>query len=176
MVALILLGCGLRTADAQDDRRVGLTMGYPAAVGVVWHVTDRVAIRPEIDFSRTTATTETTSTLLPDDQDEVTSRLLRPGVSALFYVARREDLRTYVSTRYGYTSTESSPSTSKSSTHIVSASIGAQHRLGDRFAVFGELGIEYARGTFRSSGTILSLSTRRTTIATRSGAGVVLYF
>ena len=174
--AVLLLGCGLGTANAQDDPRVGVTMGYPAGVGVLWHATDRMAIRAEIDFSRTAATTETNSTLIPDETDELTTRLIRPGVSALFYLARRGDLRTYVSPRFSYTSTDVSQSGSESWTYAVSGSIGAQHRLGDRFGVFGELGVEYARSKFSSSGTVLSLETRRHTVGIRSGAGVVLYF
>ena len=47
--ALILLVCGMGSANAQDNPRVGLTMGYPTSIGVLWHVTDRIAIRPEID-------------------------------------------------------------------------------------------------------------------------------
>ncbi len=43
---LMLLVCGVGRAYAQDDPRVGLTMGYPTSVGVLWHVTDRIAIRP----------------------------------------------------------------------------------------------------------------------------------
>ncbi|HET9192207.1 MAG TPA: hypothetical protein VFO21_04970 [Vicinamibacterales bacterium] len=61
-----------------------MTMGYPAGVGVLWHATDRMAIRGEIDFSRTAASTETNSTLLPNETEELTTRLIRPGVSALF--------------------------------------------------------------------------------------------
>ena len=123
----------------------------------------------------TAATAETNSTILPGEE-ETTSRLIRPGISALIYLARRDDLGTYISPRFSYSFTESSPSDADSWTYQVSGSVGAQHKLGDRFAVFGELGIEYTRSMFRSSGTILSLETRRTTVGARSGAGVVLYF
>ena len=174
--AVLLLGCGLGTANAQDDPRVGVTMGYPTAVGVLWHVTERIAIRPEIDFARSVATTETTSTTIlpPNERDEATT--VRPGISALIYVTRREGLRTYVTPRFSYISTDSSSSEIESSNYLVSGSIGAQHRLGDRFAIFGELGVEYARSTTRLSSTFLSIETRRSTVGTRSGAGVVLYF
>ena len=39
-------------ALAQDKGDVGISMGYPAAVGVVFHLTDSVALRPEISFTR----------------------------------------------------------------------------------------------------------------------------
>ena len=36
---------------AQDKGDVGISMGYPASVGVVFHMTDSVALRPEISFT-----------------------------------------------------------------------------------------------------------------------------
>lgn len=181
MAALMVLGCGLGTAHAQDDPRVGLTMGYPTAVGVVLRVTDRIAIRPELDVSRTTVTTDSTSTVFPNERDESTSRLIRPGISALIYVGRLEGLRTYVSPRFSYSSAKTTQSDSSSepetTTYLASGSFGAEHRFSDRFAVFGELGIEYARSSFNVTALpTLSLSTRRTTVGARSGAGIVLYF
>src|SRR5690349_6856829 len=91
--ALMLIVGGVGTADAQDDPRVGLTMGYPTAIGVLWHVSDRIAVRPEIDFSRSTATSEGTSPLGSLNDDETTSHVIRPAVSALFYVTQRDQLR-----------------------------------------------------------------------------------
>lgn len=180
-LAVLMLGCDVSTARAQDDRRFGLTMGFPASVGVLWHVTDRLAIRPDIDVSRMTIRTERSSTLFPvPEEEESTARSVRPGISALIYLARREELRLYISPRYSYVSAETSqldaePSP-ESSTHVVSGSFGAEHRLGSRFAVFGELGIEYTRSRFRlSDPPILSSTTRRTGIESRSGVGVVLY-
>ena len=37
-------------ALAQEEK-VGLTMGYPTAVGVLWQVSDLVAIRPEFTWA-----------------------------------------------------------------------------------------------------------------------------
>ena len=179
--ALMLFVCGPGTAHAQDDPRVGLTMGYPTAVGVVLHITDRIAIRPELDVSRTTVTTDGTSTVFPNERDESTSRLIRPGISALIYLGRLEGLRTYVSPRFSYSSAKTSRSDDsaapETTTYLASGSFGAEHRFSDRFAVFGELGIEYSRSSFNVTALpTLSLSTRRTTVSARSGAGIVLYF
>lgn len=177
--AVLLLGCGVATARAQDDHRFGLTMGYPTAVGVLWHVTDRIAIRPEIDASRVSFRTERSSTVIPIPQeDEATARSVRPGVSALFYLARRDDLRLYLSPRYSHSFNDNSQTgTSETTTWLFSGSIGAQHQLGSRFAVFGELGIEYGRSKIRISDLpFLSSTTRTTSIGSRSGVGVVLYF
>ena len=38
-------------ALAQDKGDVGISMGYPVSVGVVFHLTDSVALRPEISFT-----------------------------------------------------------------------------------------------------------------------------
>ena len=178
MAALMLIG-GVVAAHAQEDRRVGLTMGYPTSVGVLWHVTDRIAIRPEIDASRTKVKSETTSTLAPIlNETESSATSIRPGISALIYLVRQDDLRLYVSPRYSYIFSDSSQSgASESSFWLLSGSIGAQHKLGSRFAVFGELGIEYSRSTIRISDlSFLSGTSRRSTIGSRSGAGVILYF
>ena len=152
-------------------------MGYPTAVGVLWHVTDRVAIRPEIDFSRQSVSSAGNTPLGPLTEESTTT-VIRPGLSALFYLTRQEDLRLYISPRVAYTATESSESVAGStSTYLVSGSFGAQHRLGSRFAVFGELGVEYSRSRFDLSAlSLFATTTRRSSITTRSGAGIVLYF
>ena len=38
-------------ALAQDAGQVGVLLGFPSAVGVIWHVTDNIAVRPEVSFS-----------------------------------------------------------------------------------------------------------------------------
>jgi hypothetical protein len=178
-ITVLLLGVGVTSAHAQDDRRFGLAMGYPTAVGVLWHATGRIAIRPELDASRAAVKTESTSSLLPiPEEEEATTSSVRPGISVLFYLARRDELRLYVSPRYSYIFTGNSQSgLSERSTWLVSGSIGAQHDLGSRFAVFGELGSEYSRSTSRlSSPSIFSVTTRTSAIGLRAGVGVVLYF
>ena len=175
-VAIMLLGCQAGTAYGQDDRRFGLTMGYPTAVGVLWHVTDRVAVRPEIDISRTATKTEGSISGGPSTATESTAHLVQPGVSVLIYLSSRDELRTYVTPRYVYSSSETSQN-SETSTHLVSGSFGAQQRLGSRFAVFGELGVEYTRTrTLLPTTQPFSLTSRRSFIELRSSAGVVLYF
>jgi hypothetical protein len=189
---------------AQDEPRVGITMGYPASIGLIWHVADRVALRPEVSLSRgsgeTTITTtvpvisvgavptvNTTTTVTTNTTDQWQVGI---GVSALFYVTRHDALRTYVSPRYAYTrgsnsnqSSGLSPSTvssSESTGHFVAGSFGAQYALGRRFSVFGEVGLGYTHTENEPTGTTSpgfsvgdSVST---TLSTRSGAGVILYF
>jgi hypothetical protein len=46
-----------------------------------------------------------------------------------------------------------------------------QHALGDRFAIYGELGLAYERTTTE----IITSEMHRSTFGTRSGVGVVVY-
>ena len=47
IIPLLFVLCllGARVASAQDARTFGVTMGYPATVGVLWHVNDKLAVR-----------------------------------------------------------------------------------------------------------------------------------
>jgi hypothetical protein len=191
----VTIVCLAARASAQDAPKAGIAMGYPASIGVVWHVSDGVALRPEIGVSRSSGeftatsfisiggTTNTTTSLTTNDNWQVAI-----GLSALFYLSRHDALRTYVSPRWAYTRTSSSsasgpsPNQSSSSTgngNFVSGSFGAEYALARRFSVFGELGLGYNRTitspTSGSSGVTTTDSASRT-FSTRSGAGVILYF
>src|SRR5438128_1230854 len=52
-LAPLLATFAASSAAAQDHGRVGLVIGYPAAAGVILHVSDRVAVRPDVSFSQT---------------------------------------------------------------------------------------------------------------------------
>jgi hypothetical protein len=187
-------------AFAQDAGQIGVTLGYPAAVGVIWHVTDNVAVRPEISFS--TGSTESptvraTLSLPSVDLGETSSTTVTAGVSGLFYFGEWDKLRAYASPRYTYARlTSDSGSTFstdiRNSAYTVTGSFGAQYQLHRRFAVFGETGFGYThtRTTFSSSllVTIIpvgpnvpapvtqSTETISHNWSTRTGAGVIFYF
>jgi hypothetical protein len=194
-LVVITLTMAANTASAQDEPRIGITMGYPASIGVVWHVTDRIALRPEMSVSSSTNDLTATSTISVGGTTVTNSTTnsndnwqLLAGASALFYLTRHENLRTYVSPRWAYTRVESTSSNTSSpgisdsagNVQFVSGSLGAQYALGRRFSVFGEIGLGYTHTTsaptnVSPASTLLTTSTTNT-IATRSGAGVVLYF
>lgn len=167
----------VRAASAQDTRSFGVTMGYPASIGVLWHLNEAVAVRPEFSFDFFSSESENESPLATDTSQDGHS--VSVGLSALFYVARWDMTRAYLVPRYAYGRTSSSlegPFTilrdSKGNSHDVSMSFGAQHNLGDRFAIYGELGFAYERLT-----TDITTSELRTSrFGTRSGVGVVVYF
>lgn len=193
---LVMLGAATH-AQAQESGRFGITMGYPASIGFIWHLSDRVAIRPEISFSQNTA--DSTSTIVfTSNGTRVTTVsstaandqwTVGVGASALLYVGRWESLRTYVSPRFVYTrnsatSTETTSATVTSiqpasefisQSYFVSGAFGAQYALGRRFGVFGEVGLGFSHNTTDSTQNGAGTS-RGHTIGSRTGAGVILYF
>ena len=161
LVAAFMLAAPAR---AQEAGKVGLTFG-PNAFGVIFHATDRVAIRPEAAFSTTSSDTLSITTW-------------DAGASALFYVRRWDALRAYVVPRfvYGRSSPSVSPFLANSSNYDVSGSFGAQYLLHRRFGVYGEVGLDY-RSSSTTSTTLGAASTSTTTgTAVRSGVGAIFYF
>ena len=164
-------------AAAQEKGKVGMTFGSPASVGILWHATEKLAIRPEFGFSWNSSDSGTFET------DSVT---FTTGVSALFYLARWDDLSAYVSPRYSYnrTSTESTTSTVPVidpdqerviGAHVFSGSFGAQYWFGTRFSAFGEFGLSYGW----SKNEVVSFLTSELeskSLGTRTAAGFVFYF
>jgi hypothetical protein len=177
-------------ATAQEGGDVGLTMGYPAAVGVIWHITDAIAVRP--DLSVTTSTTESTSTTSGFGGGATlvstttsTSWTTSVGLSALFYVKTLDRVRLYVAPRAAYLHTtidldDDQPlagAFDNSSTGFLAAgAFGAQFNADEHFAIFGELGGQY---TSQSSTSAFSITRNRSegrTAGLRSAVGVTLYF
>jgi hypothetical protein len=191
--ALLLVVVPGRLAEAQEKGQVGLTMGYPASVGVVWHLTDAIAVRPELTFA-------TTSDGFTTNQSSSTS--VGTGVSGLFYLGRWESVRAYVSPRYIYQRSTSTvevdvtpllppalpvgivlPSLTTKTTitnQSVIGAFGAQYSPHRRFSVFGEVGFGYSRLETSTGTPITGISTEPSATShswsTRSGAGIIFYF
>lgn len=174
--ALAALLAASASASAQD-KKVGLTMGYPSSVGVVWHLSDKVALRPELSLAGGSA--ETSASGFSSETDSTT---IVTGISALFYLNTADKLRTYVSPRFTYahattTSNLSSitNSTAKSTANNTGGqgSFGAQYYVSSRFAVFGELGLGFSHNESTSNLT----PTKNTSWAwgTRSAVGIIFY-
>ena len=179
--SLALLGAGATGASAQDSGKVGITMGYPASVGIIWHVSDSVAIRPELSFSSSSSEAEGSGSVTSVESD---GWALGTGISALFYVHDYDRLRTYFSPRFTYNkikTTNSSTngvfdasSTGRASTYGIAGSFGAEGRIADRFSAFGEVGFGYSHTT--TSSTSSSIRNNSDTWGTRAGVGVAFYF
>jgi hypothetical protein len=162
------------TAWAQDKGDTGLTISAPSAIGIIWHPSERLAIRPDVTFGFTETDGEGT---LPD----ISSRNVSIGVSALFYTHRWDELRLYVSPRFAYshgTTSIDNPvniADSTLSSWAAAGSIGGQYALGTRFGVFAEAGLSYSSQQSESG---LSSAPDRTTwtFGTRTAVGGILYF
>src|SRR4051812_20928962 len=192
LIAALAIGALPGSASAQDEPRLGITMGYPASLGLIWRISDGLALRPELSFSTSSNELIATTSLTTGGSTAATSVntndnwQLGIGLSALFYLSKHDALRAYVTPRWSYTraSSESTntPSTlvtsSTGNVNALSGSFGAEYALSRRFSVFGEVGLGYTHTTNDPTGTpgILTTSSTSHVFGARSGAGVALYF
>ncbi len=169
-------------AGAQEKGDAGLTMGYPSAIGLIYHVTDRFAIRPEITFSVSSGKNES-----PTSTTEGDTVAVGVGISGIFYMRQDDKLRTYVCPRYAYTHGESTTTssflaplvidseiTTTTNAHSILGTFGAQYAVHERFSIFGEVGAGYTHQ--RGHSEISGLKSTTNQFATRTGAGVIFYF
>ena len=176
LLFLCSITIGVATAATAQEPKTGITMGYPASIGLLWHISDRVALRPEFSFTHTDSSSES----LINDESNFWS--LGTGVSVLFYSSVTDNLRTYLAPRFSYARTTGDTNTTESTTDVYSIAgmFGAQYSLGRRFAAFGEVGFGYSRQSGSSTSTIGAVTNQVTNhgnaVATRTGAGVILYF
>ena len=191
---------------AQDTPKVGVTMGYPSAVGILWHVADSVALRPEVTLTRSSGESNGNDLSPTVTTDGTTA--VGVSIGALFYLGRKDAFRPYISPKFSYSRSSTSsavnsntilgPSTSEStlSAYAGAASVGGQYALGRRFGVFGEVGLAYTRtntaltSTFTTTGFVLingaltqtvrqqtlQSSARSNLLGTRTAVGVIVYF
>ena len=181
-------------AIAQERGQVGIAMGYPNSMSVIWHVTDRVAIQPKISFAQSATETSLESELTVNGVVVSTSRMstssdgwsAAPGVNLLFYMGRWDNVSTYVSPGYAYARGSSTTTTTVQSlfggsqsqtreystdSHEARGVFGVQFTPHRRFAVFGETGLRYSRSSGSPSG---DSSTR--VIGNTSAVGAIFYF
>jgi hypothetical protein len=166
------------SAYGQDEPRLGLTMGFPGAVGVLWRAADRVGLRAEITATRTSGDSSSSLSIslngVPTSATALTTWQVGTGVSALLYLTRDAGFRTYVTPRVAYTTMSSSTepsgtvvsSTSDGHAWSTSGSFGAQYSFSRRFGVFGEAGVTYSTTTTHSS----SVQTTTTVVGIGTGS------
>jgi hypothetical protein len=126
LLAWTLLGAG--AAFAQEPERVGLTMGYPASVGVIWPVTDRFALRPELSLSHTSA--DLTIAAPFGAQSSTDGSHVAFGLSALVYIQRWDALRAYVSPRFEYSRTKTQTTSTLATLASTSDVTGSDYAVG----------------------------------------------
>jgi hypothetical protein len=148
-------------AAAQESQGIGLVIATPATLGVSMTLSENVALRPDVNFARSTSSSGGSSST-------ATSWTLGLGVP--FYLSNADNLRTYVSPRVSYTRSTFSGSSGASSsqpTTALSLSYGAEWTAMKRLHFFGEVGPQYAS----SSGS----SVDNHITALRSALGLILY-
>ena len=173
VIGLALMGFSTISARAQERGDVGLVISAPQSIGVIWHASDRLALRPDVGFSFTETDGE-------PPLSDISSKSVTFGVSALVYTHRWDDLRLYVSPRFSYsygTTSINEPvniADSTVSSWAATGSIGGQYALGTRFGVFAEAGLVYSSQQSETG----SIRVDRTTwtFGTRTAIGGILYF
>src|SRR5688500_16475043 len=90
LLSLVLVPTAV--AHAQDRARTGIVMGYPTNIALLWHVSDTLAIRPDVSFTHSSSESESSifGTTSSNDSWSVTV-----GASALWYIAKTDNVRTY---------------------------------------------------------------------------------
>lgn len=159
------------SAQAQQKGQTGLVMAYPASVGFIWNVTDRVAIRPDISFA-------TTSNETPVSSASSSSHTFETGFAVLLYMKKWESTAAYVTPRFSYSRTKVTNTGLPSGSTVnwsypSSASFGVQHSLNERFSAFGEVGLEYRRIHFTSPFNLFPVAK---TWESKSGVGIIFHF
>src|SRR5688572_16179123 len=111
IVCVFLAMASATPASAQEAGSIGLSIGHPAAVGFVWQVTNRIAIRPEMDLTLGGSSYGLGLYSFPGFDGSSTTEsetwTLGVGVSALFTVYQAENLAVYVAPHHGRFGTRS---------------------------------------------------------------------
>ncbi len=176
-----LVFCTAASAVAQETGQVGLTMGYPTTIGIIWHVSDTAALRPEFSYAHNSGETSSPAAgVLATSSGNSTG----VGLSALFYVRKWDSVGAYITPRYFYSHSSTTSeamgapvngsSTTTNSGHSVTGSVGVQYSVNRRFGVFGEAGFGYTHG--KGSSTSSSSEVRTNLWAMRGAIGAILYF
>jgi hypothetical protein len=191
LVCGLMLGALAGPAAAQEAGDIGVTMGYPGAAGVVWHLTNRFALRPDVSLATSTSESVATGTgLLGGVALSSTNSShgwgATVGLSGLVTVRTIDRLRLYLVPRVAYSHSTSDNKTGLAGSLaeftattkgiIASGSFGTQYSLHDRFAIFGELGLQYSALTTTSDFPGSKNETELTSLGLRSAVGMTFYF
>jgi hypothetical protein len=169
-LAVFLCSAMAQPAAAQEPGDKGLTIAAPSSIGLIWHLSPALAIRPDLSFGFSGSDDEGSGI-------EISSHSFTLAGSVLFYTGRWEKLQTYVSPRLSYSWAGSSIEGGVASSQDgwgVAGSFGAQYGLGDRFAVFAEAGIGYSATSSETS--LTNIDRTSWNFGTRTQIGATLYF
>src|SRR5262245_43154640 len=111
------------SAFAQERGQVGIAMGAPSNVLVIWHATDRVAVVPKISFSNNSTDSRIESQLTINGVVVTTTTITvasdawaaSPGFDLRFRVGRWDTVSAYVAPGYTYLRSSTTTVTTTSS-------------------------------------------------------------
>jgi len=163
------------TAHAQEPGKVGITVQYPTSIGILWHASDKIALRPDITYSGSSVGSSSGS--------GSSSWNVGAELAVLFYLKQYDHLRTYFAPRvdYGYSHSHVDIGSATSASGSVDTSrwgagatglFGAHYSPVTRFGVFAELGFGYSHSTIP---TVATLSGSGNSWGTRAAVGAVFY-
>jgi len=191
IVCVLIIIAASAAAHAQDHGTFGIVIAFPQAVGAQWHVSERVALRPDFAFSFNGNESTSRSPFGGSSTSSSDGKSIGIGASALFYVKQWDALRAYVSPRFGYVRATATTDAitlfpagaapgklrNLNSTYVTSGSIGAQYALGRRFSIFSEVGLSYSDlESSLSTDTTTQVESSGWSVGSRAGVGVVVYF
>ena len=170
LVTLFACLLAVNDARAQDQNRIGVTILFPAAVGLNWELSPQIAFRTEVSFSRSTTSASLANSISVSPVS--VSKSITAGLSGVIYIHNLSPLRLYVSPRFAHTLGRVTGSTQVQS--AVSGSFGAQYDFGLRFGIFAETGVGY---THSRTGPIVSNTILTSnSLASRSEIGAIVFF
>jgi len=154
--------------------RVGLT--FPTT-GIIWHLSDNIALLPNVGFTYNWAGYDSNSSTS-------TGKGLSAGVSLRFYTREWNGVRFYLSPKYAFNRstsnseivvpTASQRSSSSLNSHAIAGAWGLQYPISGRVSIFGDIGVSFSRSGNSSSSSIYSES-HSNRIGTTGSWGLILY-
>jgi hypothetical protein len=157
---------------AQEKGQVGLDLSFHGspAIGVTWHLSKRLALRPSLGFTRSSMESEDIlswngmSATVPDESERSS---VRYGVATLFYLPAVAETSTYLGASYHRigASSESDPTEVEIASGFLSrqpgndieesgnsaaAFLGLKRFIGKKVAVYGEAGLGFSWRTVES--------------------------
>jgi hypothetical protein len=165
---------------AQERGQIGVVMEAPATFAVIFHPSNKVAIRPEVTLAH--ASTELVQLTLGDTITKANEWAVNVGASALFYAARWDRVHSYLSPGFTFghasvdTSSGSDQRESSAKTFSGKASWGVQFVAARKFSVFGEMGYRLSRSKVPTESPIGTLTTTTWSGGSRGAVGIIFYF
>ena len=124
----LLLAIAAARATAQATPRVGLDVGIPVGIAILWHLNDKVDLRPDFNFTHVS---------IENGGDQTR---LGFGASLLFPIKSTTPFTPYVGLRggYGWYSGSNAPSD-----WSLAGIFGGRYMIDKRFGVSAETGFEF---------------------------------